>query len=403
MKKLFKRLPLLLSGVGLVVALVYGFRPAPVPVDLAAVTRGPLQVSVEEDGKTRIRQRYIVAAPIAGRMQRVDLKPGDQVPSSSLLAKIEPPHALLLDPRAREESQARVDAAKARLKQANAQLDEAKASDNFARAEYGRLRSLSYGGAAAQELESAAMRERTAAAKVRANEFAVSVAEYELRQAKAALRFTQYGSPGETSTGSFPVVSPISKGRVLRVMKESATVVTAGTEIMEVGDVKDLEAEIDVLTTEAVKVRKGAKVFLEHWGGDRPLEGEVWRIEPSGFTKISALGVEEQRVNVIVKFDVPEKYQGAIGDAYRVDARIIIWQDKDVVKVPAGALFRNGGGKWAVFILEEGRAVRRLIKIGHNNGLEAEVLSGLSAGDQVILHPSDKIKDGVLIAPRDNP
>jgi HlyD family secretion protein len=395
---------LLLCGVALVAALVYGFRPSPLPVDLVRVTRGTLQVYVEQDGKTRIRQRYIVTAPLAGRMERVSLKPGDPVPTSYELTTIKPPHALLLDPRAREEGQARLDAAKARLKQVNAQLDDARASDSFARAEYSRLKSLPFGGASPQELDSAAMRERTAEAKVRANEFAVRVAEYELRQAEAALRFTQNGSSDETSQGSFSVKSPpLRKGKILRVMKESATVVTAGTDILEVGDIEEIEAEIDVLTTQAVKIKPGkSQVFLEHWGGP-PLKGLVRVVEPSGFTKVSALGVEEQRVNVIVDFDVPKEYRGRIGDGYRVDARIIVDEAKDVLKVPHGALFRNGAGKWAVYVAEEGRAVLRPVKIGRDNGLEAEVLSGLSEGDQVLLHPSDKIKDGVSIAPRDNP
>lgn len=402
MKKLFKRLPWLLSGIGLVAALVYGFRPAPVPVDLGVVARGPLLVTVEEDGKTRIKQRYIVAAPIAGRMQRIQLKPGDPVTRHRPLALIEPPHALLLDPRAREEAQARVDAAEARLKQAKAQLEEAKASEDFARSDYERLKTLPRSSTSTQELESATMRARTAESKVRSNESAVLVAEHELSQARAALRFTQNGPPSEGSARAFEVTSPIS-GRVLRVMKESETVVTLGTEILEVGDTTELEAEIDVLTTEAVKVKVGMKVFLEHWGGDSPIPGEVRLIEPSGFTKNSALGVEEQRVNVIVKFRVPLEYADAIGDAYRVDARIVVWKGDDVLRVPAGALFRNGGGKQAVYVLAEGRAVLRPVKIGHNNGLEAEVLGGLSEGDQVILHPSDKIKDGVAIAPRENP
>jgi HlyD family secretion protein len=317
------------------------------------------------------------------------------------LLVIEPPPPSLLDARTRDEAAARVQAAESRLEQARASLREAKASETYARSEYGRVKRLS--SAAPLELESAEMRQRTAQEKVRAAQFGVQVAEYELQVARAALQFTEPVSSAETSAWRLEVPPPIEDGRVLRVMKESATVVTPGEEILEVGDPQNLEAEIDLLTTDAVKVKPGARVLLEHWGGERPLEGHVRLIEPSGFTKRSALGVEEQRVNVLIDFTVPEEYRGAVGDAYRVEARIIVWEGRDVRKVPAGALFRTADKDWAVFVMAEGRAERRLVKVGHNNGLEAEVLDGLAEGEQVVMHPSDKIKDGVAIAPRGSP
>jgi HlyD family secretion protein len=193
--------------------------------------------------------------------------------------------------------------------------------------------------------------------------------------------------------------SPISRGKVLKVSQESETIITAGTPIMEIGDPEDIEAEIDVLTTDAVKVRRGAKAYLLHWGGDTPIVGHVRLTEPSGFTKVSALGVEEQRVYVIIDFKVPRDWQGQVRDAYRVEARIVTWEGEDVLKVPAGALFRQGK-EWSVYVMADGKASLRTVKIGHNNGLEAEVLDGLSEREQVLLHPGDKIKDGVAIVAR---
>lgn len=423
-KKLLKRVPLLLFVAGLIAALAYGFRPSPLPVDLAAVGRGPLRVTVDEDGRTRIKQRYVVSAPLEGRMQRVEFKPGDKVRSPLLV--IEPPAAALLDPRARDEAAARERAAASRLDQAKANRSEAQASEGFAQAEYDRLRRLT--APAQEELERAQMKHRTAEERVQAAQFGVHVAKYELELARAALRFTEPAlpgeasalgglagwlrwrsapytepvSPGKASARRFEVPPPIPNGRVLRVMKESATVVQPGTEILEVGDPEILEAEIDLLTTDAVKVPPKAMALLEHWGGKGPLKGHVRLIEPSGFMKVSALGVEEQRVNVLIDFTVPPEYRGRIGDAYRVEARIIVWEGKDVLKVPSGALSRRGKSQ-AVFVLGEGKAELRPIKVGHNNGLEAEILDGLAEGEQVVLHPGDKIKDGVAIVPRAAP
>jgi HlyD family secretion protein len=396
-KRLLRRLPMVLLAAGLLAALVYGFWPAPVGVDLGEVARGSMLQTVDEDGKTRIKDRYVVSAPVAGRMHRVPFKPGDAVQGT--LFVIEPPSPTLLDSRARDEAQARVKAGQARLKQAQASLEEAKADEVRSRARLERLRKLGPAGASPQEVEEALAEERMKTERVRASQFAVHVSEYELEQARAALKFLQNGSPGEKSVWQFEVPSPVPNGKVLRVLQESATAVTTGTNIIEVGDPRNLEAEIDLLTTDAVKVHEGDRALLEHWGGGKAIEGHVRRIEPSGFTKTSALGVEEQRVNVIIDFTVPDDFRTAFGDAYRVEARIIIWEGKDVVKVPSGALFRRESGQ-AVFVAEGGRAVLRRVKIGHNNGLEAEVLEGLKPGEQVLLHPGDKVKDGVAIAPR---
>jgi HlyD family secretion protein len=404
-KKLLRKLPLLLFLAGVIAALVYGFRPVPAAVDLAEVKRGPLQVTVEKEGKTRIKQRYMVSAPLAGRMARVLLKPGDRVPADRPLAEIEPVDPTLLDARARAETTARVQEKESNLKRAEAKKEGDRLSSVYARMEHDRLKRLGQGAASLQELENAALKEHTTAEKLKEAELGVKVAKFELAQAQAALTFTEPASPvspGEKSKRIFSVLSPIDGGKVLRVLKESETIVTPGMEIMEVGDPTRLEAEIDLLTPDAVKVSPGAVVLLEHWGGET-LKGTVRLIEPAGFTKTSALGVEEQRVNVIVDFTLPEKYRPVVGDAFRVEAKIIVWEGQDVLKVPAGALFRSRDG-WAVFVYSaDGKAARRSVKIGHNNGLEAEVLEGLAEGDRVVVHPGDKIKDGVAIAPRVNP
>ncbi len=400
MKRYTRRLPLMLFVLAILAGLFYGFKSHPLPVDLTTVSRGPLQLTVDEHGKSRIKQRYVVTAPLAGRLQRIELKPGADLESlrkaGRPLAVLDPVQPALLDARARAEAKAKESAAKARLDEGTERLDKARKQESHARAEYDRVRRAGMnGGSSRQDVEDAELKLRSFEHDLSAAKFAVQVAEFELEQARAVLK--PWASPGEVE----PIVigSPIRKGKVLRVLQESETIVPAGAQILEVGDPENIEAEIDVLTVDAVKVRDGAKAFLEHWGGDRPLEGRVRLTEPSGFTKVSALGVEEQRVNVIVDFSVPPEWRGQLRDAYRVEARIVIWESDNVLKVPAGALFRQEK-EWAVYVLAEGKAVLRTVQIGHNNGLEAEVLGGLREGDRVILHPGDKIKDGVAIVSR---
>ncbi len=400
MKRFIRRIPLLILVAAIVASLAYAFRPQPLPVDLASVGRGSLRLTVDEDGKTRIKQRYIVTAPLAGRLQRIVLKPGDDLKELRKkglpLAVLVPVTPALLDARARGEAQAKENAAKARLEEGMVRRDKARKQESHARTEYDRVRRAGLnGGSSRQEVDDAELKLRSSEHDLSAAAFSIQVAEFELQQVRAVLR--PFASPGEVE----PIVigSPITEGKVLRVLQESETIVTAGAQLMEVGDPDSIEAEIDVLTADAVRVRDGAKAFLEHWGGDKPLEGRVRLTEPSGFTKVSALGVEEQRVNVIIDFKVPPEWRGQMRDAYRVEARIVIWEGENVMKVPAGALFRQEK-EWAVYVLEAGKATLRVLKIGHNNGLEAEVLSGLKEGEQVVLHPGDKIKDGASVISR---
>jgi HlyD family secretion protein len=386
-------------ALGLVAALAYAFLPGPVPAELGAVVRGPLVVTVDQDGKTRVRDRYVVSAPLQGQLLRIALRAGDPIEAGrTQLAVIEPKEPDLLDPREEAQAQAKVKAAEAVLQRTAPLLMAAEAEANLARKELDRLTRLREARVASQqEFDAAAQREQVAAQNLRAAQFASRIAEFELEMARAVLVRSKPRSPGETPP-RLEIIAPVS-GRVLRVFQESATVVQAGARLLEVGNPIDLEAEIDVLSADAVKVRPGARVILEHWGGSEPLAGRVRVVEPSAFTKVSALGVEEQRVNVIVDLVDPPEKRPTLGDAYRVEARIVVWEATDVLKVPAGALFRRGDG-WAAFVVAGGRAEERAVEIGHRNDAEAEVLAGLGEGERVVLYPGDRVRPGVRVAAR---
>jgi HlyD family secretion protein len=379
--------------------IIYAFLPRPARAEVAAASRGPMQVTVDEDGKTRIKDRYVVSAPLSGRLRRIDLDPGDAVAAGeTVIAVIEPTDPSLLDARALAEAEARVRAADAALRQAEPRLVSANAALEFARREHQRVQRASERNAASvEELEDAALFERTRLQDVRAAEFAVEIAKFELEQAQAALlRTSPEGETGEPEM-RFVIQSPID-GRVLRVFQESVAVIAAGTPLVEVGDPSDLEVVIDVLSTDAVQINPGDEVIIEDWGGPQALRGEVRLVEPSAFTKISALGVEEQRVNVVADLVNPPADRPSLGDNFRIEARIVVWREDDVLRIPASALFRSGEG-WAVFVAESGRARLRPVEIGRRNGLEAQIEGGLREGEQVITHPSDRIADGVAIEP----
>lgn len=389
---------------GAVVAAVAGIavavKPAPQIVESATVGRGDLQVSVQEDGRTRIRERYVVSAPLAGRLLRVSLKAGDRVEAGkTLLAVIEPGDPELLDARALALAEARVKAAEAAHEQGAAQLMRVEAEYQQAEAEMKRRQELLQNKAISrEEAETSITRERALFAEYKSAQFAVQVRAFELEQARAALLSTKPGN-GSGGTLRFDIFSPID-GRVLRVLQESSTIIQSGAPIVELGDPADLEIEVDVLSRDAVNIQNGAKVYLEHWGGETELEARVRLVEPAAFTKISALGVEEQRVWVIADFVDPADKRPPLGDGYRVQARIVTWENADALIVPSGALFRNGGA-WAAYVIEEGRAVTREVKVGRDNGLAAEVLGGVEAGEVVILYPGDRIQDGAAVATRE--
>lgn len=405
----------LLIAAAIVAGIVYAFLPQPEVVDIAAVDRGDIQVTVDEDGKTRIREKYIVSAPLSGRLLRINMDPGDKVDGDeTLLATIEPRDPDLLDARAIAQAEARVKTAEASLLRAAPILEEARIAQANAEAELARSRRARTGNAVTQsQLEEAETVYRRASQVMRAAKHAEEIAEFELEQAQAALIRSRPRPESETSQGNgqttspggehengwtFTIRAPIS-GRVLRVFQESAAVVTPGTSLLELGDPKDLEVEIDVLSSDAVKIEPGDLVRLEHWGGAKPLFGRVRLVEPAGFTKISTLGVEEQRVNVIVDLvDLPEA-RPSLGDGFRVEARIIIDEAKDVLRIPASALFREQD-KWAVFKVVDGRAVRTEVEVGRSDGIQSEILKGLAEGEKVVVHPSDRILDGTLVEQR---
>jgi HlyD family secretion protein len=395
--KISKQRLLLVAFAALVLgAVVYAFLPKPIPVEVVRVGRGPVQVTVDHEGRTRVKERYIISAPLSGRLLRVELHPGDPIRAKeTLLASIEPSDPALLDPRARAEAEARVKAAEAAKLRAIPILDRARAASEQAKTESDRAQKLYATGAMShQELDNTELKSRTADEELKAADFGVQIAAFELEQAQAVLS----GGKNHTVGAPFEIRSPIN-GELLRVFQESESFLQSGTRLMEIGDPRDLEMEIDVLSTDAVKIKPGDKVLVEHWGGDAPLLGRVRLIEPAAFLKISALGVEEQRVNVIADFvDSPKTYR-ALGDAYRIEARVVISEAHDVLKVPVAALFRRGE-EWAVFVADHGRAVLRPVKIGRRNDLEAEVLSGVSENETVLVHPSDRIQNATRIRER---
>jgi HlyD family secretion protein len=381
-----------LAGIAVAaVILTAALWPESTEVDVVAVVRGPLQVTVDEEGETRVRERYVVSAPVTGRLHRIELEPGDQVTRGQTLARLTAAAPALLDARVEAELNASVAASRAALGTARAERERAAAAHARAQSALSRQRELEAAGLVSRDvLEVAETALHTTAETLKAAEFAVTRAEYELSSAQARLR--QQGSPGGVSQ----VVSPID-GVVLKRLRESESVVPLGEPLIEVGNPGHLEIVSDLLSADAVRVRAGQRVMVEQWGGGVTLNGIVRLVEPSGFMKISALGVEEQRVNVIIDFADPAA-AGRLGDAFRVEVRIVVWQGDNVLKVPVGALFRHAAG-WATFAVDGNRARRRAVAIGHRNDLDAEI-SGLSEGDQIILHPPDTLEDGSRVTTR---
>ncbi|HLT92091.1 MAG TPA: HlyD family efflux transporter periplasmic adaptor subunit [Woeseiaceae bacterium] len=379
----------------LALLLLLAFRPTPVTIDVGQTWRGPMQVTVRDEGRTRVRDEYIVYAPVSGQLERVRLKPGAEVAAGDVVARIHPGAPAFLDARQRAEAQAAVRAAEAALSAATAELERAEAAARFARTELERVERLRERHlASAEALDQARLQLRTAeAARATAAE-SVRMREAELEAAR--VRLTR---PQDANGEPVNVLTPVS-GRLLRVTRESAGVIAAGEEILSVGDPDDLEIVVEMLTTDAVLVEPGAEVIIEDWSRLRePLAGRVRLIEPYGFRKISALGVEEQRVNVIVDFTGPPGEWRMLGHGYRVEAAIVIWKADDVVQVPVPALFRDQG-EWALFRIESGRARKTPVEIGRDNGQSAEVLSGIGPGVPVVLYPGEEIEDGTRVEPR---
>lgn len=389
-----RRLPLF-GALLLIALIIVGFWPRPIPVESAVVTRGPLVVTVDEEGMTRVQNRYVVSAPISGQLRRIDWKAGAPVEAGkTVLAVLESTGADFLDARSLAQAEARVRAAGAAREAVLAQRERAAAAAKMFQADLGRARQLRERTVlSAQEFDVAQMRAETAAQETRAAEFALKVADFELQQAKALLI---RGQAGGGNSDPLIIVSPVN-GRILRVFQESSRVVPAGFALMEVGDPTDLEVRIEVLSRDAVAIQPGARVMLDLWGGPEPLQSRVRLVEPSAFTKISALGVEEQRVFVIADFVDPVEKRPTLGDSYRVEARVVVAENPSALRVPAGALFQRDGA-WRAFVVEGGRAELRTVKVGRTNGIQTEVLEGLRDGDRVVVYPGDKVSGGTRVS-----
>lgn len=369
--------------------------PESVDVDVARAARAALQVTIDEEGETRVRDRFVVSAPVAGRLQRIDLEPGDPVRRGrTVVARLTPAPPALLDARTQLEFSAAVESARAALGQAQAERARTEATLARSRSTLERQQRLADAGAISRDdLEAAQTAVRADEEMHTAAQFNVAVAQAQLEAARARLQ-----RPG-AGTRAVDVVSPVD-GVVLKRFRESETVVPVGEPLVEVGDPSGIEVVADLLSTDAVRVSAGDAVLIEQWGGGRALEGRVQRVEPSGFTKVSALGVEEQRVNVIVEFVDPATASRLLGDAYRVEVRIVEAQVEQALTVPVGSLFRRGS-QWAVFVVgDDARVSSREVRLGQRNAAIAEVTAGLQEGQRVVLHPPDTLTDGTRVTER---
>jgi HlyD family secretion protein len=385
---------LLLAGI------VYAFWPRPALVDLAVVQRGPLVVTADEEGATRVRDVFVVSSSVSGRLRRIERDVGDAVlAGKTIVANIEPIDPSFLDMRSEAEAKASVQAAQAAKALSEARLLEVEAELDFARADHDRaqrlIRDVTISERALDEAERSFRTRSAAVATVKAE---IKMRDSELARARARLV-----SPIETqkyhgACACVPIIAPVS-GRILRLIRESEGVVQAGEALMEIGNPQDLEIVVDFLSTDAVKIEAGQRVIIEEWGGTEPLAGRVRRVEPYGFTKVSALGIEEQRVNIIIDLTAPPARWKRLGHGFRVEVRVVLWESKTVMRLPLTALFRVGD-RWNVFVSKGGRALRRAIRIGRGNGHLVEITDGLREGEWVIVHPSDRVSEGVRIRPR---
>jgi len=381
-------------------ALVMSFMPRPVMVDLVEVQPGPLVVTLDEEGETRVHDAYTLSAPVTGRVQRITWHVGDPVAANeTILAQIEPGDPSFLDPRSEAQARAAVQAAEAARDLAEATVNDARAQYEFALGEYARMQELiKEGSISRRDLDTAERDYKARRAGLDTARAALQVRSYELELARA-----QLVSPVETqmtrgNCECIPIRSPIN-GRILQIADRSERVVREGDSLMQIGDPKDLEIVVDYLSMDAVRIEAGQRVIIDNWGGPEPLEGRVRLVEPFGFLKISALGIDEQRVNVIIDFASDAGWE-KLGHGYQVETRVVLWETDSSLSVPLTALFRDGED-WALFVNEDGRARLRRVQTGQRNGIVAEIRSGLEAGEQVVAYPSDRVADGVRIASRD--
>lgn len=382
-----------------VIALALSFAPRPVMVDLVDVQPGSLVVTLDEEGETRVHDVYMLSAPVAGRVQRIDRHVGDPViANETVLAQIEPGDPSFLDPRSEAQARASIQAAEAARDLAAAAVKDAEAQYEFARAEYARMQELVVEGSVSRrDLDSAERDYKARRAGLDTARAALQVRSYELEVARAQLVSPLQTQGAQANCDCIPITAPVS-GRILQIVDRSERVVREGDMLMQIGDPRDLEIVVDYLSMDAVKIESGQRVIIDNWGGAARLEGRVRLVEPFGFLKVSALGIEEQRVNVIIDF-ADEGGRERLGHGYQVETRVVLWEIDEALTVPLTALFRDGDN-WAMFVEEDGRAQLRRVETGQQNGVVAEVVEGLEAGERVIAHPSDRVADGTRIASR---
>jgi HlyD family secretion protein len=388
------RIASLVIGLGLAAAGVAALRQRPLDVDVARAERAPLDQLVVDDGRARVRERYTVSAPVAGTLARIDLHEGDLVEPGSILARLLPLASPLLDPESRKAAEQRLASSIDASEQAHATVSRAQIACDQAKRDLARVDALVKQGALPPaQLDQAAVDAHMRDAELASASFASRVAEHAIEQARAALaRFT----PGAGKAEQFEVTSPVH-GQILHVLRNSEGVVAAGTALLEVGDPGALELVADVLSQDAVAIRPGMSARIVHWGGGAPLAAKVRRIEPAAFTKTSALGVDEQRVNVVLDLDgAPETWR-TLGDSFAVEIEITVWSRPDALQIPTSALFR-AGADWAVFVVDNGQAKTRRVDPGHRGPLKTEIAGGLQAGDVVIVHPGAGLHEGVRVA-----
>ena len=403
--KLSRNVLIIAAFAAIAVTLFMTFTPKPAEVDLGQVRRGDLTITIDEEGRTKVRETYVVSTPVAGQLLRVQVHPGDLViKRKTVVAQMRPTNPVVLDSRSREQASAAVAASLAALRVARANLGAAAASQELANIDFERTRSLFASGISSEvALQRARGSLQASQATRETAEASIEMREAEVANARANLvGLDNLGLDrinGEAKGDEIPLYSPID-GRILQVIQESETTLPAGAPIVKIGDIASgLEVEVELISSDAVQVTIGDRVILRDWGGPNSLRGEVRRIDPFGITKYSALGVEEQRVRIEITLLTPAERRAALGHGYRLEAAIIIWEATNILTVPASALFRERG-QWSVFVEQEGIAQLTDVDVGKSDGLLTEVISGLNEADMVVLYPSAAIENGSIIAPR---
>lgn len=391
---------LVMGGVGAAAlgVLVWAFMPAPAEVEVATVSQGRFERAVQDDGKTRLRERYLVSTPLTGRVGRIELKQGDVVTRDAALATVWPVAPALLDARARSEQQARIGAVEASVARARANVGRSLAALEQARAELKRSETLAQQGyVSPNQNETGRLNVQLREKELESARQEEDASRHELEQSRAALRqFSQTTSEGPQR--AFSIKAPIS-GKVLKILQQSEGIVSAGTPLMELGDPSQLEVVVDVLTEDAAQIKPGTAVRLMNWGGPEQLNGQVRLVEPAAFTKVSALGVEEQRVNTVIDITSPPESWRALGDGFKVDVRVLVQVVENAVMVPVSALFPVGT-RSALFIVDAGRIRQQEVEVAARNGVQAWIRTGLQPGTKVVVYPDSALRDGDRVRSR---